>query len=314
MIVGFSEQRGQQEISFAVLAKIAEAIADQFGTFQDHECKSLKGELMKMEDHGTGRVRLSDFYKDALAGKDGAWQFQESVAFLRQLGALDESNQDEPRVMIPNYLTSHTNCIASSDYYSVCCHNECEELLINLEKHIAGPEATPEYISGFISALPSSSVSAPRVLSETLRSRLDKIGEDHGGSVQLHSRLFAQWMHHAYPRECPYPHMSGTTKQEQAYAWGKDYKATQDELEQFVSAARQSEAPEDMHDLMMWSQEEELLVARPAQVSVASSGFREAARNVVGFTALVSVAVSLVRTVAPSLNGGTKSSEQKFMV
>merc|ERR1719221_2229657 len=32
-----------------------------------------------------------------------------------------------------------------------------------------------------------------------------------GGLVPLHGRLFMQWMHHAYPRECPYPHAAGTT-------------------------------------------------------------------------------------------------------
>merc|ERR1740130_1966319 len=133
----------QQQLSFAVLAKVAETVGEQFGTFQNLECKALKGELMKMEDRQTGRVRLSDFYKDALDGKDGAWQFQESIAYLRQLGALDESNADEPRVMIPNSLTSQTNCIASSDYYSVCCHNECEDLMVHLENDIAAPDATP---------------------------------------------------------------------------------------------------------------------------------------------------------------------------
>merc|ERR1719281_2166442 len=26
--------------------------------------------------------------------------------------------------------------------------------------------------------------------------------------VQLHGRLFAQWLHYAFPHECPYPHLS----------------------------------------------------------------------------------------------------------
>merc|ERR1719253_1846561 len=110
--------------------------------------------------------------------------------------------------MVVNYLTSQANCIASSDYYSVCCIDECEDLLVHLEKSIAAPEATATRISELISALPSSSIPVPRSLSATLLSRLEDIGASHGGTVQLHSRLFAQWMHHAYPRECPYPHMS----------------------------------------------------------------------------------------------------------
>ena len=27
--------------------------------------------------------------------------------------------------------------------------------------------------------------------------------------IPLHARLFAQWLHHAYPRECSFPHASG---------------------------------------------------------------------------------------------------------
>jgi len=307
----------QKEISFATLVKVAETVGEQFGKFQDAECQGLKAALVKKEDRQSGRVRLSDFYKEALDGGDGAWQFQESIAYLRQLGGLDESNSDEPRVMIPNYLYSQTNCIASSDYYSVCCLSECEELLGHLEKDIAAPEASATYILGLISTLPSSSVSAPRVLSETLRSRLHKIGEEHGGSVQLHSRLFAQWMHHAYPRECPYPHLSGTTSQQTAQDLADDATATQEELVQYTSvrnSARKvdSEDIKDMHDLMMWSHEEEHLISRSALMPTAPRGSVGGLRIVVFSAALVSVVFGLVRTTGSSAHSSRK--EDKFMV
>merc|ERR1719362_238558 len=54
-------------------------------------------------------------------------------------------------------------------------------------------------------------VQAPRNLSAAQLGRLDEIAAVHGGRVPLHGRLFAQWMHHAYPRECRFPHESGTT-------------------------------------------------------------------------------------------------------
>merc|ERR1719453_854333 len=157
-----------QDISFAMLVKIAETIGERFGKFQDSECRGLKSALVKVEDRGSGRVRLSDFYKPAANGEAGSWQFQESVGYLRQLGTLDESNSDEPRVMIVNYLTSQANCIASSDYYSVCCIDECEDLFSHLEKSLAAPEPTPTRVAELVSALPSSSVAAPRTLSATL--------------------------------------------------------------------------------------------------------------------------------------------------
>merc|ERR1719197_2018877 len=224
----------ETEISFALLVKIAETIGEQFGKFQDAECKGLKATLVKMEDRGTGRVRLSDFYKPAANGAEGSWQFQESLGYLRQIGTLDESNSDEPRVMLANYLVSQANCIASSDYYSVCCIDECEDLFSHLEKSLAAPEATTQEIVKFISALPSSSVTVPRTLSDTLVTRLGEIAASHGGKIQLHGRLFAQWMHHAYPRECAFPHLSGTTSQQKPETWsegsGADSVASEEEL------------------------------------------------------------------------------------
>merc|ERR1719211_825799 len=65
-------------------------------------------------------------------------------------------------------------------------------------------------------SLPSSTVPAGRELHPILVARLEEIAKHHGGHVPLHGRLFAQWMHHAYPRECPYPHLSGTVRAQRA--------------------------------------------------------------------------------------------------
>jgi hypothetical protein len=314
------QTKDEQKLSFATLVKTAETVGEKFGKFQDAECAGLKAALVQKEDRGTGRVRLSDFYKPAAKGATNSWQFEESVGYLRSVGALDESNSDEPRVMIANYLISQANCIASSDYYSVCCINECEDLFSHLEKSIAAPSATAAKIVELVSSLSSASVSAPRTLSATLRSRLDEIAAAHGGSVQLHSRLFTQWMHHAYPRECPYPHVSGTTSQESAETWtdgnGGNATATEEELMQFTSNTidiSPTETVEDIHDLMMWTHDEELLIVRPALVPVAkSSGWITVLRNVVLFAALASVMLGLVHSVkGPACE---RDASQKFMV
>merc|ERR1719327_1596805 len=150
---------------FASLASVVEAVGEQYGSFQDFECRQMKDTLTKMEYRGTGRVRLADFYKPAL---DGAWTFQESSGYLRSLGALDESDPSQPSVMMANYITSHTNCIASSGFYSVCCKNECESLLGHLEEKIGSPEAKPATVIGLVEKLPSSTVTV-QTLSASLR-------------------------------------------------------------------------------------------------------------------------------------------------
>merc|ERR1719375_126261 len=43
-----------------------------------------------------------------------------------------------------------------------------------------------------------------------LRRRLQEVADHHEGRVPIHGRLFAQWLHHVYPHECSYPHMSGS--------------------------------------------------------------------------------------------------------
>merc|ERR1719498_283230 len=127
---------GAEKLDFAMVARIAERMGEQFGSFQDKECRQLKAALLNVEDRGSGRVRLPDFYKPAFGGADGSWQFQESVPYLRQLGALDESIPEDPRVIVSNYLASQANCIASSSFYGVCCIDECEEILTELENGI----------------------------------------------------------------------------------------------------------------------------------------------------------------------------------
>merc|ERR1719460_725253 len=184
-------------------------IGERFGHFQDIECRQLKDWLVEAEDTGVGgagRVRISDFYGKAV--HDGKNQFSESVDYLRQLGALDESDPSNLRVIIPNYISGPSNCLASSAYYSVCCLDECEGILGQLEQRIAAPEASPSTITKLISMIPSATMPSNRTIAPWLKHRLDEVAQHHGGLIPLHGRLFAQWLHYAYPRECQFPHIS----------------------------------------------------------------------------------------------------------
>jgi len=318
---GSAEQKASGELDFALVARVAERVGEQFGSFQDAECREIKSSLVSIEERGTGRVRLSDFYKPSLGG---AWHFEESVSYLRELGALDETDS-EPRVVIANYISSPSNCIASSSFYSVCCMDECEGLLGHLESKIAAPEATSARIATIVADLSSSSVAAPRQLSATLLRRLDEIAAEHGGNVQLHGRLFAQWMHHAYPRECPFPHLSGTTNPQTPDEWlattGQKTAASNAEMRAHVykgwvkdNQFDKQKSQFDVEDLP-WSPEEELLVVRPPQVQQTSGGGVFATlRNAMLFMAMVGAAYGLLHNswAAPNAKGGMGA--EKFMV
>merc|ERR1719198_907963 len=318
-----AEQKASGELDFSLVARVAERFGEHFGSFQDHECQQIKASLVKMEERGTGRVRLADFYTPAL---NGDWQFQESTSYLRQLGALDETDPEKPRVIIANYISSPTNCLGYSSFYAVCCMDECEGLLGHLEQQIAGPEATPTQVSALIERLPSSSVAAPRTLSASLIARLEEIASQHGGKVQLHGRLFAQWMHHAYPRECPFPHLSGTTNPQTPDEWlessGEETTASMDQMQVHVDKVSIGRTPDgnsteyqemDIESLP-WSPEEELLVVRPPQQpNVAGSSVLSTMRSALLFASVMAVAYGLVHS--PMAATGAKGvSAEKFLV
>jgi hypothetical protein len=303
-----AEQQASGVFDFSLVARVAERVGEQFGNFQNHECRQIKSSLMAIEEAGTGRVRLSDFWKPALSGE---WQFSESLSYLRQLGVLDETDAQHPRVIIPNYVSSPSNCIASSSFYSVCCMDECEGLLGHLERYIAAPEATAQLIGDFVSQLSSSTVSAPRKLSESLMNRLVEIGVAHGGNLQLHGRLFAQWMHHAFPRECPYPHLAGTTNPQTPDEWlestGEDTMATEEDIQKFLDQPHLNETKEFQVEALPWSPEEELL-AHPVRARPLISTLR----NIMLFAAAVPFVFSIVRSASGSQKIATKA--EKFLV
>jgi len=285
------------------------ALNDQLGAFQDINCRSLKSALADVEYKGTGRVLLSDFYK---IGMEGKYLFIEYKDYLRRLGALDEVDPNHPTVIIANYIASPANCMIATNFHSVCCFDECEHLVRQVESAIAAPHAEPSRIAGIIATLPSDTVDAPRNLSESLRSRLHEIADHHEGVVPLHGRLFAQWLHHAYPLECPYPHTAGTTSPLTPDDWLDETEtdeigAPEEERLGVIAAAR---PPADRAEALPWVAVEELVVPRRAPKPKSSP-----ARKVMAFIAIVALAASIVKVLASSaLRCNSKSEKEKFLV
>mmetsp|Transcript_30893 Transcript_30893/g.49329 ORF Transcript_30893/g.49329 Transcript_30893/m.49329 type:complete len:569 (-) Transcript_30893:126-1832(-) len=302
---------------FSDMETVIAEIGERYGRFQDIECRQLKDWLVEVEDTsvgGAGRVRVADFYSRAL--NDGKWQFSETVDYLRQLGALDESDAENPRVIIPNYISGPSNCVASSAYYSVCCLDECENILGQLEQIVAAPEATPERITSVISMIPSATVPSNRSLSPWLHHRLDEVANHHGGLVPLHGRLFSQWLHYAYPRECQFPHISGTISPERPEdklmteeVASEEISCSAEEMKRIVEAAppKQARLPgaelDAESESAMWSLHEELVVWRQVggRASYASMDLFAFGRGIAAIGAVMSFALAIIRNASPKV-------------
>merc|ERR1719203_2114486 len=131
------------------------------------------------------------------------------MELLRRNGVLDESDPKKPTIIVPNWVYARHRCDGPHEtFYMFCCVDHCSALLESLEVSIGQPAARPGVIAKLVAELETDTVVAPRNLSASLLKRLVNIAED-GGSVSLHSRAFAQWLHYAFPNECPLPMSPG---------------------------------------------------------------------------------------------------------
>jgi hypothetical protein len=252
--------------SFEDAHDIVGGITRSFQSFWQSECESMKTALVGMDSRKTGRVPLSKFYNTAV---NTDWRFGESEAYLRELGALDESSTwMGKQVIIPNYLQATSNCIVSTPHYLVCCVNECESLLGEIETAIGTATASSSDIIAVVRNLTSPTSiddDDPPHLNAALVSQLEQVASKHGGSVPLHGRLFAQWLHYVFPRECPFPHKVGMVSSVTPSEYGHDHVATAEEMKMHASNATaldfvDSVGNEELHWMSQWSHEEELMV------------------------------------------------------
>lgn len=221
--------------SFTEATRIVANLASSYGKWQNADCVEMKANLLTMAKEGTGRVPLGRFYSQPA---DANFAFSESVEYLRKIGALDEARAGRPQVMIANYINGPSNCVAHSSYYSVCCINECEAIMNQIESEIRAPRVHPGRILDVVSNISSSTVDAPRRFPRALTRKLREIARGPGGEVMLHGRLFAQWLHFAFPNECPYPTVvAGTEALTPGHWFGNRAKsASQQERDAHVQA------------------------------------------------------------------------------
>merc|ERR1719456_961750 len=132
-----------------------------------------------------------------------------------------------------------------------------------VERDIVAPTGAASDIARIVSRISSDTVEAPRNLTSELMRKLESVANRHGGRVPLHGRLFAQWMHHAFPNECPHPHVSGTTAPKTTVAFKKSggkVKVTAEERAKYIAThTSRTESRENDMERLLWSEEEELL-------------------------------------------------------
>jgi|EP00927_Polykrikos_kofoidii_P059470 hypothetical protein len=285
---------GHEGMTFEQVAQVAEEVSVRFAHWQNDDCDSTRSHLQELEGGTRGRVRLGDFYDAAL--NKGRYQFTEAIDYLREAGMLDESDKLNPHVIVPNYVNGQSNCVARTSSYSVCCMDMCESIFAELETHLGKPAASPDEILPVVESSQSFNVSVDLLdRSSVLWRRLVEVSVAHGGVVFIHGRLFAQWMHLAFPRECAFPHRSGTVYTKSVEQWERDTKkrsgASTEDLQNWVKVARdvirsagdtgdEASGPSSVlrksEDplLGIWNMEEELLTAHSIDKSVRTSEFQ----------------------------------------
>jgi len=259
----------EQRFSFDMASQLVENLINGYGRWQDSECKMMKHELMNLDKKGFGRVPLSAFYSQP---ETAQYKFGESVEYLRTIGALDESSSKEPQVIVANFVAGPSNCVAGSEFFSVCCLSECESLMSEIEGQIKAPHASPEELLDLVVVMDSDTIDAPRRMPEELHKRLNKIAELNHGEVPLHGRLFAQWLHYAFPMECQNPSQLESEEVLSPAHWQeKGHSATEEEKEKYramADAAKDSSffTVEEEH-VPQWSEEDVLPFQRKKSLS-----------------------------------------------
>eukprot|EP00746_Dinoflagellata_sp_MGD_P153584 gnl/MRDRNA2_/MRDRNA2_84326_c0_seq4.p1 gnl/MRDRNA2_/MRDRNA2_84326_c0~~gnl/MRDRNA2_/MRDRNA2_84326_c0_seq4.p1 ORF type:complete len:172 (+),score=39.46 gnl/MRDRNA2_/MRDRNA2_84326_c0_seq4:607-1122(+) len=102
------------------------------------------------------------------------------------------------------------------------------------------------------------------LISDQLVNKLKEIAAIDGGPIPLHGRLFAQWLHFAFPRDCPYPHLAGTISPKTQAQWrdevGPEEESVKpEEVKQHLEAEHSKRDPSPDAGTGMWTFEETIM-------------------------------------------------------
>jgi len=292
--------------SFDDAWQLAAELLSGYGAVQDGECRGMTDALAQLDPEGNGRVPLHTFYSQPHTAD---YQFKEAAHYLQKIGALDEAS-GTPQVRIANYVQGPSNCLVHAAYFSVCCLAPCHGIMRELEGSVRAPWAPPEQLLSIVGNVSSTTVHAPRQLSIGLQDKLHDVAVQHGGQVPLHGRLFAQWLHFAFPQECPFPHLVENASVMTAQHWQNNfkngYRVTEAEKRLIEERAAIAEAFVGDPLVLEWSNEEVLPLQPPQQcgrttISIAASA-----------VVLVSTILVVIRIGLASLQAANGPSSEKL--
>merc|ERR1719189_1583180 len=310
--VGAGRAAFEGRYTFEDALRVAGSISRNFGSFWETQCQDTKASLSALDTTRTGRVRLPDFYG---ANKEGEWRFAESEAYLRELGALDEtSTWRGKQVIVSNYMQAASNCVVTRSHYLVCCMVECEGILAQVEAAVGAPVATADQLLQVVNSITDGD-DEPAHLDASMRAQLQRIAQMHGGHVPLHGRLFAQWLHFAFPRDCAFPHKAGDTATLTPAQFGEASMVSAEEVSRHVAedVVQQDLAGRNMSSeqgewMTQWSDEEELLGDYPQRSGISWDG-----RRVLVLGAAAAVVGSLLRAGAGTVKAHDELPKSHFV-
>lgn len=188
-------------------------------------------------------------------------------------------------------------------------------IMNELEGRVKAPTASPERLLALVGNISSSSVEA-RQLSHDMSARIHAIAEHHEGEVPLHGRLFAQWLHYAFPNECAFPQIAESSVVLTPSAW-LDSKAiaSQEEKDQHIHS---SELVEEMPNAPMaqWTDHEVLIAHEPSVRRYSTLGsILRITMQVFALFAVIRAGLAAWRSAGQAFCGGNGSGkENSFML
>merc|ERR1719245_1354040 len=103
-----------------------------------------------------------------------------------------------------------------------------------VEAAVGAPVATVDQVLQVVTSLTDSD-DEPARLDAAMQTQLQRVAAMHGGQVPLHGRLFAQWLHYAFPRDCAFPHKAGASRALTPAQFGEESIVSAEEVNRHVA-------------------------------------------------------------------------------